>query len=1017
MKNSTTPEEARVLQAEQVRQLYAGLPSALVANPVIAGIVAYMQYSVIARQTIIFWLLMIAMVILLRWMLHGKYRAALGSGEVDRAPAGWLVRFRVLSLATGVTWALGAYLLFPPGDFAHQMFLAFVLSGLAAGGANSLAADFLAAMGYTFPPLAVLAVTLGMQDSPLYHAMAGMVLLLIAYLFATGRRTQGILLETARLRLQDRQRNATLHTQQQNLRSILDNAPIGIWRQDKDGRLLFVNRQFCDAVGIPEEKFVAVPHYADLYDETTARRCIASDMAAMVAKGPYVSHEQMRLADGELHELEITKVQLHDEAGSPDGLIGISTDVTRQRQMESTLREQQRLLQQMLEHQSVAAFVIDADHRVKYWNRACEELTGLRARDVIGTRDAWRGFYRTQRPVLADLVLDNATENASRYYQKQGASSLVDAGWHAEDWFEIGGKRRYVYFDAAPIFDEVGRPIAAIETLQDITEQKIATTELESNTRHLQSVLDNVADAIITIDERGVVRSFNRAAENSFGYAAREVIGRNISMLMPEPHRGQHDAYLRRYFETGVPHVIGIRREVEGQRKDGTLFPVSLGVSILEHNDRPMFIGLIHDITETKRIEHELQAGQERASQALDALKQQKFALDQHAIVAITDVQGRIIYANDKFCQISGYSREELMGRDHAMLNSGYHPHGFFKRMYRTVARGDTWHDEICNRNKDGRLYWVATTIVPFMGADGKPEQYIAIRSDITERKRAETDLLKHRDHLQTMILEQTRDLRLAKDAAERANQAKSEFLANMSHELRTPMHAILSFSELGESRISTAPPDKLQGYFQRIHSSGARLLDLLNDLLDLSKLEAGKMTLDLQPHSLFKLAEESVTEFGVLATAQQLRLTLEPCPFDTTTQVDAKRFGQVVRNLLSNAIKFTPAGGTVTVHFEAATLPRGRRAGDRGLEPAIALEVCDSGVGIPETELESVFDKFVQSSKTKNSAGGTGLGLAICKEMVEAHRGTIMARNNPEGGSTFTVTLPLIDLPSGAEA
>ncbi len=317
-------------------------------------------------------------------------------------------------------------------------------------------------------------------------------------------------------------------------------------------------------------------------------------------------------------------------------------------------------------------------------------------------------------------------------------------------------------------------------------------------------------------------------------------------------------------------------------------------------------------------------------------------------------------------------------------------------------------HRVLC---KDGSYKWIHDR-GRIMARDqkGDPLRILGTHTDITERKQAEAELLKHRDHLQSMILEQTKDLRLAKDAAEHANQAKSEFLANMSHELRTPMHAILSFSALGESRIDSVPPDKLQGYFQRIHASGERLLDLLNDLLDLSKLEAGKMQLDLAPHDLRSIVEDCLAEFGALAASASLQLALEPDEIDTTTLVDAKRFGQIVRNLLSNAIKFTPTGGRIILRFLPARILVGRRATDRIMEPAIMLEVSDSGVGIPEDELENVFDKFVQSSKTKSSAGGTGLGLAICKEMVEAHRGTITAHNNPEGGATFTVTLPLAD-------
>lgn len=294
------------------------------------------------------------------------------------------------------------------------------------------------------------------------------------------------------------------------------------------------------------------------------------------------------------------------------------------------------------------------------------------------------------------------------------------------------------------------------------------------------------------------------------------------------------------------------------------------------------------------------------------------------------------------------------------------------------------------------------------MGADGKPQQYILISTDITERKAAESELKQHRDHLQELVLEQTHDLRSAKEVAEHANQAKSEFLANMSHELRTPLHAILSFSELGKNKADTAPPEKLRGYFDRINSSGNRLLLLLNDLLDLSKLEAGKMELKKSPQDLLGILLETTTEFDTLIQASGVDIRLLPVNCDTLAEVDPFRIGQVLRNLLSNAIKFTPAGGRITLRFSKAELRHGRRADDRGADPAILLEISDSGVGIPEEELESIFDKFIQSSTTNSGAGGTGLGLSISKEIVEAHHGTLVAQNNPEGGATFTLTLPV---------
>jgi signal transduction histidine kinase len=263
-----------------------------------------------------------------------------------------------------------------------------------------------------------------------------------------------------------------------------------------------------------------------------------------------------------------------------------------------------------------------------------------------------------------------------------------------------------------------------------------------------------------------------------------------------------------------------------------------------------------------------------------------------------------------------------------------------------------------------------------------------------------------HRDHLQDAIEQRTHELLDAKNAAEAANRSKSEFLANISHELRTPMHAILSFARLGQDRKAEDPAafGKMHQYFGRIHQSGERLLRLLNDLLDLSKLEAGAMVYDMRSHDLRSLVEEVVTEFSALANAKSVRIAVavsEPAPI---VVCDPARMGQVVRNLVSNAVKFSPADGVVRIDFSAASLPAGAGSTPR---PAVLLTVSDEGQGIPEDELQAVFDKFVQSSKTKNGAGGTGLGLSICREIVRHHGGQIWARNGTQG-AIFSVTVPL---------
>jgi len=246
-----------------------------------------------------------------------------------------------------------------------------------------------------------------------------------------------------------------------------------------------------------------------------------------------------------------------------------------------------------------------------------------------------------------------------------------------------------------------------------------------------------------------------------------------------------------------------------------------------------------------------------------------------------------------------------------------------------------------------------------------------------------------------------------AKNVAEQANQSKTEFLANISHELRTPMHSILSFSNLGIKNLDKAPLTKLQSYFSKIQESGTRLMLLLNDLLDLAKLEAGRVEFNFIDADLAKILDCCVGEREACLQERGMVVNVLPSECITMGVFDPEKIALVIVNLLSNAVKFTPEGKQIFVSIAEDTLPAGRRKNDQGWQKALRLVVRDEGVGIPEDEFESVFDKFIQSSKTKSGAGGTGLGLAICKEIIEGHHGRIWAENTPNGGAVFSFIIP----------
>jgi PAS domain S-box-containing protein len=385
--------------------------------------------------------------------------------------------------------------------------------------------------------------------------------------------------------------------------------------------------------------------------------------------------------------------------------------------------------------------------------------------------------------------------------------------------------------------------------------------------------------------------------------------------------------------------------------------------------------------------------------------------------IFILSPEYRILEWNEQAEHLYGWQRQEVLNKDYLELFVPDETRDRVAFEIREVLSGriaKSYENLIQVRDGSQRiLLWNAS---PLFDAMDQCIGVIAVGQDITDRKRMEDELREHRRHLELMVNERTANLEkvneqlrneiddrkqveqkllIAKGEAEAANQAKSEFLANMSHELRTPLHSILSFASFGIKKYTNAKPEKLLDYFNIIKQSGKMLQELLDDLLNLAKLESGKTTFVFKPADLVMLVKSVMNELEPLLSGRSLSIRHEAHKFDGEVTLDADKIKQVLRNLLDNAIKFSPEGRIIDV-------------GICRVESSVRVSVRDQGPGIPQDELEVVFDKFVQSSKTKTGAGGTGLGLAICHEIIDAHRGRIWAENRPEGGAVFSFEIPL---------
>jgi PAS domain S-box-containing protein len=684
----------------------------------------------------------------------------------------------------------------------------------------------------------------------------------------------------------------------------------------------------------------------------------------------------------------------------------------RRDQADGELRQSESRLRSLFEHAEDLIVACRLDGTITNVNRAIEKTLGWSRDELIGHS-------------IARIVTPASVEHG----QERVRRAL--AGEKLPKIFELEAVRRdgtlvpaegWAHF----IRDAVGRPIEHLGVFRDITERRHAEEAIRESEERYRSLFDNANDSILTFTLDGVVTSVNRAYERLTGWTRDELIGLNWGVLIAPVDRERMADRTRRAL---AGEKLSSLFEVRTLCKDGRDVPLEGRTRMQRDREgRPMaFQGIYRDITERKRGEEALRESEDRFRAMFAEAEERRQVLDRlYRVMASMQVslnsQDRLRGFVEGVHKVLGFDRFYVALASHdrevfeVVAAAGVE---MFERLPLSPAAGPLYHAFV-TRHPLAVLTDEDLQHVPPVGADYRDRTYFRSRRFIVapliagdrvigiasaDNKTTRRPITPANVELFTLVsqqlataLEEARlyaELERKSAQLESASQHKSEFLANMSHELRTPLNAIIGFSEVLGERMFGDLNKKQEEYLKDIHASGQHLLSLINDILDLSKIEAGRMELDLGTFDLPNVVDTAVLLIRERAGRRGIGLQVAVDERVGEIQGDERKIKQVLLNLLSNAIKFTPEGGRIEVRAQP-------------VDGSVEVSVTDAGVGIEPEDQEAIFEEFRQVGTAAKKVEGTGLGLALSRKFIELHGGRIWVESQVGVGSTFTFTIPV---------
>ena len=931
------------LQAERLHQHARTLKSSVLGSASVGLLLALALRDMATPWALLSWLAALAASLGLRW---AAVQAQSRAGTAD--PERWLVRHRVAFLLHGLAWVGVLWVLgeLPPGSEADLML--FALCIVTAGTLTTASFDVRTALCFALPTLgAGLALALHTQNigALTLAAMAGVFLLITA---VAARHTQRLVRESVRLRLTENTRaeEATqrLASQHRLMGQLLQTTAQGFWFIDTEARTTEVNPAMARLLGLPPEAMAGRVVFDFVAPEDHAR--LRAELAQQPKPDAAPCELGLQRADGSRVHCVCSATPLLGDAGTRVGAVVVWTDISERRQSEAALRDYELAVNAI----SDVVSVVGRDERYLLVNDAW-------CRAARATRDQALGR------LPSEALPNRVTEKRLRTLRDCMASGEVRSSRGPDP--RASRPNCIIETHYFPQKDASGQVQRVVMVTRDITEQERSRDALTASEAVQRALLDNFPGFISRLDSQGNYTFVNQRLATLIGRRTEEIVGRHIGEVLGTARAAELQPLIDRALSGEDVSYEYQRQPAAGG--DPLELQVRMVAGVDPLSGEPVVYGFTLDITQRKRAEAALRENSAELGALLAAFP---------GYIGATDEQMRYTYLNPRLLEALGRNADDVLGRTLREV-MGEERGAPMEAAVAAARRGEhSVAESVFERPGRKRLVLEITRVTGPRQPDGRQTCY-GFGVDITARKQAEVALI------------------AARDEAESANRAKSQFLSQMSHELRTPLNAVLGFGQLLESDVRATLVPHHQAWLQEMLRGAEHLLSLINEVLDLGRIEAGDLPLELQLLMPAELVDESLAL--VQALAQSLGVTLHASPdglHEVQVRADRRRLKQVLLNLLGNAIKYNRPGGEVAVLWRV-------ESGE------LWLGVRDTGRGLSTEEQAKLFQPFERLGAAQSGIEGTGIGLAISRRLIEAMGGHIGVQSVPGEGSTFWLRLP----------